>query len=362
MQAAEESQAETLERRSEARRASLMHAFVSDFEGHVDLKCVIRDISKNGCRIASSYVSDLPRLVLITPEGFERPMIAKIVWRNSKFAGVEFVSAEEAEALKAARPDPEAQVPPQDFFGKLFSFAALRRSSGHARPGDERGSGFATYGARALNVVRQPIRSIKGLLGLLLDDPGEPVSRKARSVIYAAHRNASEAEAVLDDALHAENIENGALACRIEPVEIVELARDTALLCAGDAAINKVRFEIVDELGSAMVEADPRRLQEVLRNLLAVSARFSPVGSTVFLGLRKACGSVRVSVSDSGAGSDVQHGDADGTHGGRQGDAGTGLELDVVRAILTRHNSELKIDARPGHGTTVWFELPVVAA
>lgn len=363
MQTAQNSQVETLERRSEKRRASLMHAFVSDFEGHVDLKCVIRDISKGGCRIASSYVDDLPRLVQITPEGFEKPMIARIVWRNSKFAGVKFVTDQEAEALMPAQPDADAAVPasPTGFFSKLFSFSALRRRSGHAHAGDERSqSGFATYGARALNAVRQPIRSIRGLLGLLLDNPDEPISRKARSVINTAHRNAAEAEAILDDALHAENIDAGAIVCRIEPVEIVELVRDTALLCTGDAAINSVRFEIIDEAGSAMVEADPRRLQEALRNLLAVSARFSPVGKTVFVGIRSMPGAVRISVSDEGAGSNVQHGDADGKCIGREGDAGTGLELDVVRAILARHKSALHIEVRPGHGTRAWFDLTVL--
>ena len=361
MQTAQKSQVESVDRRSEARRSSLMHAFVSDIDGHVDLKCVIRDISKGGCRIASSYVDDLPRLVQITPEGFERPMMAKIVWRNSKFAGVQFVSAEEAEALMPVQPDGDAPAPATGFFGKLFSFPALRRRSGHARSGDERSQGgFATYGARALNAVRQPIRSIRGLLGMLLDNPDETISRKARSVISAAHSNAAEAEAILGDALHAENIDAGTIACRIEPVEIVELVRDTALLCTGDAAINSVRFEIIDEVGSAMVEADPRRLQEALRNMLAVSARFSPIGKTVFLGIRNVSGAIRISVSDEGAGSNVQHGDADGKSIGREGDAGTGLELDVVRAILARHKSALHMEARPGHGTRAWFDLTVL--
>src|SRR5680860_1862037 len=78
MQTVELTQVQTLERRCETRKQSLIHAFVSDFNDLVDLKCVIRETSKNGCRIASSYVEDLPQLVRITPEGVAKPLVGKI--------------------------------------------------------------------------------------------------------------------------------------------------------------------------------------------------------------------------------------------------------------------------------------------
>lgn len=360
MRAAEKTNVVPLERRKEPRKKALIHAFVSDFNDAVDLKCVIRDISKGGCRIASSYVQDLPRLIQIVPEGFDKPMTGKIVWRTSKFAGVQFLSPGEAKEFTGQHaPRPENPVQ-GGFFARLLSLGALRRRSGQATRNDHYSMDMASYGSRVLHGVRQPLTAIKSLLGLLLGDAIKPIPRRAKSVIRAAHRNAENAERLLGEALHAENIESGKLPCHPVPVEIVELVRDAALVNTGFAAKYNVRFEVLDDAGSAMVRADPARLHEVMTNLLSSAARFSPLGETVSVAVRRAGGSIRVSVSDQGAGSNILHGDADGKHVVADSDDDLGLGLDICRLALEQHGSRLLIDGRPGSGTTVWFELPEI--
>lgn len=360
MQTVELTQIQTLERRCETRKQSLIHAFVSDFNDLVDLKCVIRETSKNGCRIASSYVEDLPQLVRITPEGFEKPLVGKIVWRDAKFAGIQFVSATEAEALQKLQAKAKPGVIQQSggFFNKLFSFETLRRRSGHAVHGDERQrTGFPTYGARALNAVRLPLQSIKNLLALLMGDTIKPIPKRARTIIKAAHRNATQAEELLGDALHAENIEAGTLPCRLEPLEIVEFVRDAALLTSGFAAKYSVRFEVQADVESASVKADPARLQEVMTAMLSAAARLSPVGEKVFIRLGRSGEAIRVTVSDSGVGASTLHGDADGKHVPHPGNDDNGIGFDIARAILRQHDSDLHVETRDGHGTTAWFDL-----
>lgn len=347
---------EPLERRKEPRKKVLIHAFVSDFDDTVDLKCVIRDISKGGCRIASSYVQDLPRLVKITPEGFEKPMVGKIVWRNSKFAGVQFVNAAEAKEINETQ-TPRLHAPePVGFFAKLTSMMSLRRSSGQASRHDH--PGRSGYTVHVLHGLRNPLTSIKNLLGLLLGDTVRPIPRRAKSVIKAAHQNADNAEKLISEALCADNIESGQLPCKPAPLEIVEFIRDAALVNTGFAAKYSVRFDITDDVGAATVNADQARLGEVMASLLSLAACYSPVGETVSIGLRRNRDAIRVSVTDKGAGSDILHGDADGKHVTRDGDDDLGVGLDFSRAVLRQHDSELHVDSHSGSGTTVWFELP----
>jgi len=361
MHTVELTQVQTLERRCEERKKSLIHAFVSDFDGHVDLKCVIREISKHGCRVASSYVEDLPQLVRITPEGFEKPLIGKVVWRNAKFAGVQFVSATEADVLQKLNETNNTSEALQSgsFFGKLFSFEMLRRRSGQATRDDERvHSGLPSYGARALNAVRGPLESIKNLLGLLMGNTTiRPIPKRARSIITAAHRNAAHAEELLGDALHAENIEAGSLKFRMEPLELVEFVSDAALLTAGFAAKYSVRYEMQPDVESARVNADPARLQEVMTAMLSAAARLSPVGEKVFIRVGRRGDAIRVTVSDSGVGSIMLHGDADGKHVPHPGDDDNGIGFDVARAILKQHGSELHVETGQTQGTSAWFEL-----
>lgn len=362
MQTAENIEVRTLERRKEQRKQALMHAFVSDFNDLVDLKCVIRDISKNGCRIASSYVEDLPQLVRITPEGFDKPMIGKVIWRNSKFAGINFVSAAEAESLQAKQEaEVETAEPAGGFFSKLFSFATLRRRSGQVQRGDERAqTGLPGYGARALNSVRKPLESIKSLLGLLMGDSIRPIPKRAKSIIKAAHSNAAHAEALLGDALHAENIEAGNVQCRMEPLELVEFVSDAALLTTGFAAKYSVRYEVQADVERARVNGDPARLQEVMTAMLSAAARLSPVGEKVFIRIGRSGDGVRVTVSDSGVGATTLHGDADGKHVPHPGDDDNGIGFDVARAILKQHGADLHVEAGQVQGTSAWFELPEI--
>ncbi|GAB4232338.1 MAG: hypothetical protein Kow0032_15000 [Methyloligellaceae bacterium] len=95
-----------------------MPAFVSDVSCTFVVKCVVRDMSHSGCRIATSAVRDLPDLVLLTPEGFKEPISAMIVWRLGKMAGLYFEHAADEEGrmrfenLRAARrrEDPAAAL------------------------------------------------------------------------------------------------------------------------------------------------------------------------------------------------------------------------------------------------------------
>lgn len=360
MQPATQPQVHTLERRSEQRKPALMHAFVSDFDDLLDLKCVIRDISKKGCRIASSYVEDLPTLVRITPEGFEKPLVGKVIWRNAKFAGIQFVTAAEAEALKVKQKvEPTQAAAPSGFFAKLFSFSTLRRKSGQVQRGDEREPvGLPSYGARALNAVRQPLESIKHLLGLLLGDAIRPIPRRAKTIINTAQRNASEAETLLEEALHADNIATGRMPCKMAPLEIVEFVQDAVLMATGAAAKYNVRYEVDAAIDQAQVSADATRMREVITNMLYAAARHSPVGELVTVSIARANGMIRVSVKDKGIVGEALHGDADGKHVPHPGDDDNGLGFDVARAILKQHDADLHVETTSTQSTIAWFELP----
>ena len=69
-----------------------MQAFAFDLDNTFETKCIIRDISRSGCKIVTSQIRKLPEFILLVPEGFEQPLSGKIVWRKDKFAGVAFLS------------------------------------------------------------------------------------------------------------------------------------------------------------------------------------------------------------------------------------------------------------------------------
>lgn len=87
----------TKENRTENRKKSCVQAFATDLIDSIDVKCIIRDVSNNGCMIVSSDVEGLPDLIQLFPEGFDNPLNGKIVWRRDKMAGVAFLSEDSSE-------------------------------------------------------------------------------------------------------------------------------------------------------------------------------------------------------------------------------------------------------------------------
>jgi hypothetical protein len=77
----------------EARRKVCAQAFASDLGDAIDTKCVIRDVSKTGCKIVSSQIQDMPELIQLVAEGIDQPIRGKIIWRRGKIAGVCFEHA-----------------------------------------------------------------------------------------------------------------------------------------------------------------------------------------------------------------------------------------------------------------------------
>ena len=86
--------------RLEDRKACFVHAFASDLDETLDIKCIIRDISAKGCRIISSQIHELPDEIHLTPEDFDRPLRGKIVWRRKKAAGVMLLGTSEQDDVQ----------------------------------------------------------------------------------------------------------------------------------------------------------------------------------------------------------------------------------------------------------------------
>lgn len=89
-----------VDRRSQQRVTGTVHAFVFDSTDSFEIKCAIRDLSLNGCRIIISNTDDLPNLLLLTPEGFNKPISAMLTWQSGKSAGLCFEHAASEEDLK----------------------------------------------------------------------------------------------------------------------------------------------------------------------------------------------------------------------------------------------------------------------
>src|SRR5215218_7583687 len=97
------------------------------------------------------------------------------------------------------------------------------------------------------------------------------------------------------------------------------------------------------------VLADPKRIGQVLRNLLSNAAKYSPEDTPIELRVIGKEGRVRIEVADHGQGS----------HREKHKAPGVGLGLYLSQRIVRSQGSELTVQTRVGEGSVFGFELAV---
>jgi two-component system, NtrC family, sensor histidine kinase PilS len=124
------------------------------------------------------------------------------------------------------------------------------------------------------------------------------------------------------------------------------------------------RHRLVADLDppSARLFADPDQISQIFWNLARNSLRAMPDGGTLRLIGRLDGDCYRMQVVDTGRGM-TQEQRANLFHPFQSFfDGGTGIGMAIVYRIVQEHGGRLRVDSRPGAGTTITVELPTAGA
>ena len=121
---------------------------------------------------------------------------------------------------------------------------------------------------------------------------------------------------------------------------------------------------VADEV--SMIDADARRLKQVLVNLLSNAVKYGKQGGLVEITVTDPDpeGGISIMLADTGDGIPKDQMDYILTPFGRLGNndayrsGGTGLGLPIVKSLIDMHGGDLNIDSTVGVGTRVTVKLP----
>jgi signal transduction histidine kinase len=211
--------------------------------------------------------------------------------------------------------------------------------------------------------LRTPLGAIKGYATALLRFGPRIRPAERREFLESIDRAADRLSALIEDLLLAQRLEAGKLPINPEPLDLAALTEEVVGEVAPRAAVHEFMCQVPTELPVA--RGDPRRVRQVLLNLLDNAVKYSPEGGPVEVGARAQNGDVLVSVRDHGVGIPTDELDHVFERFHRVESSltrttrGTGLGLAICQGIVQAQGGRIWVESQgPGQGSTFWFTLP----
>jgi signal transduction histidine kinase len=209
--------------------------------------------------------------------------------------------------------------------------------------------------------LRTPLTSITGYVELALEDD---LSDQTREYLGVVARNSDRLLALVNDLLFVASLQAGDVALDLSETDLGEIVRESVESMEPRAAAKKIaltcELETVPKL-----DADTRRILQVVDNLVSNAIKFTPEAGSVHVSLATAGDGVVLEVADSGIG--IAPADQRrlferffrAENAVSRHVPGTGLGLYIAREIAAAHDGSLTVRSELGHGSTFRFELPL---
>lgn len=210
--------------------------------------------------------------------------------------------------------------------------------------------------------LRNPLSVVRMCVSTLLDDPPPPTAT-ARDLVREMANSVDWMERLIQDLLDVASIEAGRLRLDRQILDATASFDEAASLARSlaDRSGLDVRATRPGQLPSVLADRD--RVLQVFANLVGNAVKFTPRGGSITLSAATADHYVLFSVSDTGPGIDELERDRlfdrywQAQRLGRRGGAGLGLA--ISHGIVDAHGGEIRVESRPGEGSTFTFTLPV---
>lgn len=215
--------------------------------------------------------------------------------------------------------------------------------------------------ADASHELRTPIAVIRGEADVALErDRGVPEYRETLAIIQDESRRLSR---LVDDLLNLARADAGSVQLQVQEFYLNDLLADCCRAAQTLAGARRIELDCRSAEDTPF-RGDEELLRRLVMNLLDNAIRYTPPGGKVSASLEAQGPSLRIRISDTGAGiapEAVPHVferfyRADKARS-RQ-DGGFGLGLSIVKWIAESHRGGVELDTRPGSGSTFTVTLP----
>jgi len=204
--------------------------------------------------------------------------------------------------------------------------------------------------------IRTPLNAIIGFSNILAETDDKEEKEEFVKII---NKNSDLVLHLITDILDFSKIESGVLDYSLSDTSLKDIFHEQFQVHAMKMPEKVSLICDFDALLDIFVHTDPKRVTQVLSNLISNAVKFTEVGSIRF-SYRIVEKYVLVEVIDTGIGISPQHQQAifDRFVKVNSFKQGTGLGLTICKTIIEALNGTIGVDSRPGEGARFWFTLP----
>ncbi len=217
--------------------------------------------------------------------------------------------------------------------------------------------------ANVSHEFRTPLSALAASVELLAGEEKLAPEERQR-LLHSLRRGTLRLQRMVDNLLDSMSIQAGRFQVTPEPMPLAPVINEAVRFMAPlfQQKNQPVQVDLPADL--PLVQADERRLAQVLHNLLSNASKYGPPGQPVQVLARQRGREIWVGVSDRGPG--IAPADRQRLFhrfgrlpGSNQAASGMGLGLSIVKEIIERHGSQVGVDSQEGEGATFWFTLPI---
>lgn len=239
---------------------------------------------------------------------------------------------------------------------------ALEHEKEATRKAREAGAVKNTFLANMSHDIRTPMNAIMGFSDIIAKNPGDEST--VRNAVAKIQASGDILLTIINDVLDLSKIESGKTKIEEAATNLEDVSQHLTMMMEYGIKKKNIEFQVIDDLKNPYVWCDATKLQQILVNVLNNAVKFTPEGGKITLEykempMNQKCSTYRISVQDTGIGMDEEfqkhafeafERERTSTESRTEG---TGLGLAIVKKLVDLMEGQVKIQSKPGQGTTV---------
>ncbi|MBA2447097.1 MAG: GAF domain-containing protein [Chloroflexi bacterium] len=215
--------------------------------------------------------------------------------------------------------------------------------------------------------LRTPLNAIIGFSEVLLERMFGDLNDKQAEYLRDILTSGQHLLSLINDILDLSKVEAGQMELERGEFSLKQALENGLTMLKERASRHGITLGLELEPDLDLIEADERKVKQVVFNLLSNAVKFTPDGGHVAVMARRTDDELQIAVSDTGVGiaPEDQARIFEEFRQVGQGSAkaeGTGLGLALTRRLVELHGGRLWVESEPGVGSTFTLTLPQPAA